>query len=224
MRYIFIILVICLIGCSVTDGPVWYAKTNRKDKVIQTEYSRLDTLHLLYYTMGAWSEKSTFGNRVGDSIYFSKDTIWKNITEAMDKLEIPLKFSQSPIQFEITNWYNTNRDAIQFKNEILKVRREEHRSKIILVPVIGYYTSWKNQMDAGLTFGSVSPSDKIEHWVLRDISLFVIHEDSLRYFCAARKSDTLTRDPSEPYRYHFPQELWDTLVYMSTRDYVERMR
>jgi hypothetical protein len=224
MKYSLIVLVTFLVGCSVADGPVYYVKSKDKHKILKHEYNQMDTLHLKYYSFGAWNEKSTFGDRMGHQLDYSHDTVWNNIIDALKKTNIPLQVSQTPYFFEIPEWYTINKNPDVLKEKILRARQLDDSSRIVIVPIIGYYSAWKAEINAGLTGGSISPSDRLEHSLYYDVDLYVLSKNELIYRCRALKVDTLTRDPSEPYRYHFPQELWDTLMYMSTRDYVERMR
>ncbi len=224
MKYFLIILISCLIGCSVTSGPVWYAESKRKQKVLKSQYAQSDTLYLKYFVMDTWYIKDAFGRQSGAAINYSSDTVWKNITNSLEKTGLPFQVADKAHQLKISDLYYTKIDTSNFKKRILEALLEEDVSKMIIVPVVGYSSAWNQEINAGLTAGSISQSDRIEHLDVHDLDLFILKGDVLYYYSKVRRRESLTRDPSEPYRYDFPQELWDTLMYMSTRDYVERMR
>jgi hypothetical protein len=224
MKYYIILIVTFIISCTVADGPVYYTKSKDKNKILKQQYSQTDTLHLKYYSFDAWTAKVTFSSSLGESLEYERDSAWMNLFRSLNKTNLPIKVSQTPVHFEIPEWYTLDKDPEIFRTKILNSRLDEDSAKLIIVPIIGYYSAWKEQINAGLTAGSISPSDRLEHDNYYDVDLYVLYKNELVYYCRSIKKDTLTRDPSEPYRYHFPQELWDTLMYMSTRDYVERMR
>lgn len=224
MKYFFIILIIFFIGCAVADGPVYYIKSKDKNKVLKEEYSQMDTLYLKYYSFGTWTARVTLRSSLGKSLEYKRDSVWMNLFRSLNKTNLPINVSQTPVHFEIPEWYTLDKDPEIFRKKILNSRLDEDSSKLLVVPIIGYYSAWKEEINAGLTAGSISPSNRLEHDSYYDVDLYVLYKNELVYYCRSLKKDTLTRDPSEPYRYDFPQELWDTLMYMSTRDYVERMR
>jgi hypothetical protein len=224
MKFLTFFILIFILGCGPHLGEVWYSQIKDKDKFISKDYSANDTIYLKYYAMGTWLGPASMKRRASEQLDFSKDTVWGNIVAAMNRTNLPFKISDNPTYIEIPDLYYQRIDSAFVKEYILKVRSKEDTDKTIIVPLIRYSSVYMNEINAGLTAGSISPSGKLEHTIWHLVSLCVLKDDELMYFSAAGKRDTLTRNPSEPYRYHFPQELWDTLVYMSTRDYVERMR
>jgi hypothetical protein len=183
-----------------------------------------DTLFLKYYSFGTWNQRVVIKGSVGEPIEHNRDSVWMNVVGALRRTELPLKIEERPEIFYLEDWYSYSKDSTLFKEKILSVIEPEDSARLIIVPIVHYYSAWKNEINAGLTMGSVSPSDRLEHSLKYTVYVCVIYGNEMKYFNASAKFDTLTREPYEPYRYHFPQELWDTLVYMSTRDYVERMR
>ncbi|MFN6380670.1 MAG: hypothetical protein ACK4WD_15430 [Flavobacteriales bacterium] len=224
MKYFMMLLIVSLLGCGAHKGVVWYDTISSKDMVLNPRYLYQDTLYLKYFSMGTWNEKVGVRGTLGSSIDYEIDSVWHHIIAALEKTNIPLKISETPEHIQIDEWYKIRTDSSFFRKKILEARRKEDNSETLIIPIIQYYSSWQNELNAGLTFGSISPSDRLEHLVLQTVYICVIQNNDLKYFSASGRSDTLTREPSEPYRYHFPQELWDTLVYMSTRDYEERMK
>jgi hypothetical protein len=224
MKYFIILLVTFFMGCAVANGPVYYIKSKDKNKILRQEYSQMDTLYLKYYSFDARMARVTFRSSLGKALEYKRDTVWMNLFRSLYKTNLPIKVSQTPVYIEIPEWYTLEKNPEFFREKILNSRLDEDSAKFLIVPIIGYYSAWKEEINAGLTAGSISPSDRLEHDNYYDVDLYVLYKNELVYYCRALKRDTLTREPSEPYRYHFPQELWDTLVYMSTRDYLERMR
>lgn len=224
MKFLTFFILIFILGCSPHLGEVWYSQIKDKDKFISKDYSVNDTIYLKYYAMGTWLGPASMKRRASEQLDFSKDTVWGNIVAAMNRTNLPFKISENPTYIEIPDLYYQRIDSTFIKQHILKVRNEEDSKKTILIPLIRYSSVYNNEINAGLTAGSISPSGRLEHAIMKTVGIYLLKNDELIYFSAAGKRDTLTREPSEPYRYHFPQELWDTLVYMSTRDYVERMK
>jgi len=224
MKIFTVIFLLLCIGCSIAKGPVYFVQSLPEEEVLQKIYPLEDTLILKYYSMGTYNQKVTMRLGDGESIEYSNDTVWNALIKSFSKTNIPIRVSETPHSFDIPDWHRVEKDPNLFKEKILNARLTEDSSKILVVPIIAYYSAWSEEINAGLTAGSISPSGRLEHRLSYAVSICIVRNNDLLYYSGTKKVDTLTRDPSEPYRYHFPQQLWDTLVYMSTRDYAERMR
>jgi hypothetical protein len=225
MKPIFCLPLFLLIGCSIAEGPVYFVQSRENEEILRNVYPSRDTLFLKYYSLGTWNERVGLGGRrLGEELSYSHDTIWANIVKAMKRTNIPIAVSDTPQQFDIVDWYKSRKDPEKFKAAILSQMDSSDFSKVYIVPIVGYYSGWGNELNPGLVSGAVSPSGRFEHSLSYSVSICVLQNRDLLYYSGTKKVDTLTRFPDEPYQYHFPQQLWDTLMYISTRDYVERMR
>jgi hypothetical protein len=188
MKILFLVIMIFLVGCVVADGPVYYVQSREKHEILQDEYSAKDTLLLKYYSMGARNARVGLGGvRMVEQLPYVDDSVWMNIVEALKKTNLPIVVSETPRSFQIVDWHKKRKVPENFEPVIVREMDKSDTSKLVIVPIVSYYSGWGNELNSGLAAGNSLAFWKIGASAILYHYHVCFGEQSLEVFCRSEK-------------------------------------
>jgi hypothetical protein len=202
-----------LTGCS---NYVAFRKESVHNTLTRTKY-KTDTLHFGFISYSAWS---TYGYKQKERIELNEDTIWKKVSNAITKLNLPIDVSDHPEYFHLTDKMREFRTGTQFRDSLMG---KLPPNMSWLVPYMEHNIIRNKKLEAGLASHTVFDTGLDDLSIYTRLHFAILRNDSLLYYSGHMHHDTLTRLRHEPFQPSLSQSVLDSLAVLSMEEYIRRL-
>lgn len=221
MRYSRKIILIGLVsGCatllSCGTWESYYRKESVHNTVMQSNYKN-DTLYLGFISSSGWV---AYGYKDPNRIEIPEDTILAKVINAFTKLNLPVKLSDNPEYFELTDKMREFRTGAQFRDSLMG---KLPPNKSWLVPYVEYTVLRSKQLEAGGAIHTVVDTGRDELSILTRLHFAILKNDSLMYYSGHVHRDTLTCLRHDSFKPSLSQSVLDSLAVLSMEEYIKRL-
>jgi hypothetical protein len=220
---------ISLLVQSFEEEEVYYQRLNTSSAILRDSYSIKDSIEARFFVFCAQNEKVDGLGKDKLIINVDDSTFISSLVLAISKSELPIKTS-SDYKRVLSNSYCEGSPKVNFlkyaenvlsNDEFKYLYSDYDEPQLFIISAYGAYWDYEYRLEA--LAGWIS-TDRLIYRINRGLMAVIFEHDTIAYMDFAYHRDTtFTYHPTE-LPYEFPQEIMDSLVTLTLKDYKERLK